>query len=525
LVLETTVALVIVFSVLVVFHEFGHFAAARATGIAVEVFALGFGPKLVRLFRSGGTDFEIHLVPFGGFVKLRGMEPDETEMPDGFQAAARWKRALTIFAGPLGSFLLAVLISVTVGVFWGFPHDWKQLNRIAQVFPQTPAYSAGLRAGDRILSIDGEVVADGDAVKDIVNRSAGKRLTILIDRQGSRMQIEAAPEVSQVGFLGTSWMFEAGKPPAVAAIESPKGSVAASAGIRKGDRILSVNGMKIETGKGFVDELNSVGTGPCKLVIESGDNTRETLVTPRIQYVRLAGAMFFFPGRMLEGFRHPDSSTGIDKMRMGDVLTSINGVRIRSGEDMVSAVQDAGQGPLEVLAQRGERVVRTTLRLSQSDIASMESSFYYGAGVLGFIPEPLLVRAGFLDSVIQGLHRSWISIRIIIAALSPDRIGENVGGPVMIVKHTRSVVALGPYYVAQMAGMLSLSLAIINLFPIPVLDGGHLLMILVEAIRRKRLTQVQMQAVMMTGLVIIGILFVMIMWSDLFKISQGLAPR
>lgn len=95
----------------------------------------------------------------------------------------------------------------------------------------------------------------------------------------------------------------------------------------------------------------------------------------------------------------------------------------------------------------------------------------------------------------------------------------------LIAQQTSMMVALGPYYVVQMAGMLSLSLAFINLLPIPVLDGGHLAILSIEAIRRKRLTPQQMQAAQMVGLVIIVTLVMVVLWNDIWKLTHGMVPR
>ncbi len=140
---------------LVFFHEWGHFIAAKLCGIRVEEFAFGFGPTLVQRCSSGATpSTRSTLVPLGGFVKLAGMEPGEEDVEDGFQAQPAWKRAIVIFAGPLFSFILGVAVLLFVGVYWGFQDSrrrcraWERSNPKSEAAHNRPARGRP-RAGDQ----------------------------------------------------------------------------------------------------------------------------------------------------------------------------------------------------------------------------------------------------------------------------------------------------------------------------------------------------------------------------------------
>ena len=129
-----------------------------------------------------------------------------------------------------------------------------------------------------------------------------------------------------------------------------------------------------------------------------------------------------------------------------------------------------------------------TITVPASETARTASSEYDAIGMLGFMPEPGFEKMGFAKSVKKGLADTWDKVRLLVATLTSRSIAQNVGGPVMIAKVTQSSVALGPYWVLATLGGLSLSLAVINLIPIPVVDGGHLALLAVEAVRKKRLT-------------------------------------
>lgn len=430
-VIETAVALVFLFGILVLFHELGHFAVARLVGIRVEEFAFGFGPKLITLFKRGDTEYTIHPFPIGGFVKLAGMEPGEEDISDGFQAQSIWKRALVIFAGPFFSFLLAVIVFTTMGVFWGFPTG-KTENRVAMVSPQTVASKIGLRAGDRIVAINDSPVKSGKDMTKFIHNHPGKELTLTIKRNGSTFTKTATPRWTII-YLDAAWSFPEGKKGIVEAVAN--GSPAEKAGIEEKDRLLAINGQRITSGEEFSNIAKKAGKNSVK----------------------------------------------IELIRNNEIVT-------------VSAKPD-------------------------------EKSKFMSIGLLGFMPEQTLKKAGFFKSVNEGLILTKDVVVELIASFRSKNISENIGGPILIAKITQSTVARGPYSLVRLLGLLSMSLAFINLIPIPVVDGGHLAILGIEALRKKRLTREQMQVVTMIGIFILGALFITVIWSDIFKITQGQVPQ
>ncbi|OFX13860.1 MAG: hypothetical protein A2Z18_08530 [Armatimonadetes bacterium RBG_16_58_9] len=525
MVVATAIWIVLIFGALVMFHELGHFVTARLAGIRVEEFAFGFGPKLVRLFKRGDTEYTIHPFPLGGFVKLAGMEPGQEDIADGFQAQSAWKRAIVIASGPVASFVLAVLIFVNTGVFWGFPHDWKKLNRVATVMPRTVASEIGLRAGDRIVEIDGKPIRTGEEMTGAIHNKPGERITLVVQRNGTRMKKSAVPSWS-IDYLGFEWLFMKDDRAEVKEVRDP--TLADKTGIEVGDKLLSVNGAVIRGGRQMVDQIGKFGANRVTLELERGDEVVSIKATPVVQWVEFMGTNWLFSGgdvyrgEQIEGTKPTRAKGGIEPY---DKIVSINGVKIDSAGEMVETVR-AGQGKhLDFLVERGNKTVGVRITPNAADYDSTEGRVYSTMGLLGFVPQPVLVKARFAESVHMGLVSTWRLVTTVMAALSPSRISESIGGPVMIVKQTKQMVALGTYYVVQMAGILSLSLAFVNLLPIPVLDGGHLAIIAIERIRRRRLTAEQMQVATLVGLAIIGALVVTIVWSDIFKITHGLVPQ
>src|SRR5689334_11598177 len=149
------VAIILGFMILI--HEFGHYAVAKLLGVRVEVFAIGFGKRLIG-FRRGETDYRIAAIPLGGYVKMSGENPmdDRTDDPKEFLNHSRWHRFLIAIAGPAMNILLAVfLLTIVYMVHYEYPAYLDKAAVISGVRKDSPAAQAGLQAGDRILKIDG----------------------------------------------------------------------------------------------------------------------------------------------------------------------------------------------------------------------------------------------------------------------------------------------------------------------------------------------------------------------------------
>jgi len=521
LVIETTIALLLIFGVLVVAHEWGHFIVARMCGIRVEVFAFGWGPRIARMFVRKGTEYTLHAFPIGGFVKLAGMEPGQEDILDGFQAQTAWKRALVIFAGPFMSFVLAAVIFVVVGVFWGFPGD-RTTNRVAQAEPKTIAHRIGLRAGDTILSINGKRVTNGKQMVDIIHAQPGVKLRLEIKRNGHVFPKTAAPGW-QVIYLDAAWMFMDPKGGVIGKVVEK--TAAYRAGLETDDRLVRINGKRITSGGQMVDAIKANGVKPIELIVLRDGKEVTVKATPPVEWVRFAGVKWSFPGGYAEfEGKSPDKRTGV---HLYDELATISGAKIETGQQMLDAIKPPCAGSLRLEVKREKKVVGLKpIPGSACETSKVEWAVYSSKGIFGFTPAPVLEKVGFVESVTTGLSQTGRMLMMVIQALSPSRISENVGGPLMIAKQTSSMVALGTDWVIRMAGMLSMSLAVINLVPIPaVLDGGHIILIAIEGIRRKRFTPAQMAVLQTIGLALIGMLIIAVLWSDVFKLSQGLVPQ
>ena len=191
----TLLSFVVVLGVLIFFHEFGHFLIARLFGVGVEKFSLGFGPRLIGK-KIGRTDYRISAIPLGGYVKMVGEEPDAKVEPDdiphSFTHKHVVKRMCIVAAGPLFNILLAVIIFFVIFLISG---TMILKPSVGTVREDSPALSAGIKAGDLITSIDGVPVSNWDDMTQIIGASKGKTLKITVQRSDSEKVFHITPEL------------------------------------------------------------------------------------------------------------------------------------------------------------------------------------------------------------------------------------------------------------------------------------------------------------------------------------------
>ena len=201
---ESALAVLLVLGGLIFFHELGHFSVARMLGIGVRTFSLGFGPKLL-VRRGGKTDYCLSLIPLGGYVALAG-EEDEAEQPDPkgkdidgvlfapeelYSGRPAWHRLLVVLAGPVANFVLALIIYC--GLAWAQGQTYL-LPEVGSVVEGTPAAAAGIKPGDKVLSIDGKPIDNWNQVAEGIEAGNGKAVSLVLSRDGSDVTLFLTPE-------------------------------------------------------------------------------------------------------------------------------------------------------------------------------------------------------------------------------------------------------------------------------------------------------------------------------------------
>jgi len=183
------VAIALAFGVTVFVHELGHFLTARATGMAVYEFSLGFGRPLLFWFKRGDTQYSFRLWPFLSYVRIAGMEPEE-DHPQGYDKKPRWAQAIVLVTGCLMNFLLAVGIFMVIGLAFGKP---VAVNAVEEVMPKSPAALVGLRHGDRLVGVNGRTLSLAK-LREAIQANPAKQITLEVERDGAHLSISITPK-------------------------------------------------------------------------------------------------------------------------------------------------------------------------------------------------------------------------------------------------------------------------------------------------------------------------------------------
>jgi regulator of sigma E protease len=280
--LVSILAFFFVLGVLIVLHEAGHFVAARALGAPVEVFSVGFGKRIWGLER-GGTDYRISAIPFGGYVRVIGLGPDESDIAGDTEQAEqlllpRWKRAIILLAGPITNIVAAVLFlaaAFMVGV--ETPVYLDQPPVVGWINPDSPAAEADIQSGDLIHSVDGQAIAAWRDLELALFSAGGREIELVLERGGVTHTARITPRPVtryQVGYAGIAAPLE----PVVDQLLA--GQPAARAGLEPDDRILSINGEPVSQ---FYDLIRLVSPRPDEELIfriERAGESFDVAITP-----------------------------------------------------------------------------------------------------------------------------------------------------------------------------------------------------------------------------------------------------
>ena len=195
---------VVLFGILIFFHEFGHFILAKLVGVKVLKFSLGFGPRLIGK-KIGETEYLISALPLGGYVKPLGEDPNEVlkeeDKPRAFHYQPVWKRAAIVIAGPLFNLFLAYIIFVvflSINLPIAIPDLDSITTAIEDIVEDSPAFKAGLKKDDTVLSINGTSVGDWGEMASILSKNPGKELKLAIQRGEQLIEIQVTPEPTKI---------------------------------------------------------------------------------------------------------------------------------------------------------------------------------------------------------------------------------------------------------------------------------------------------------------------------------------
>jgi len=303
--LVTFISFIVLLGILIFAHELGHFLAARAGGVGVLKFSLGFGPKIFGK-KIGETEYVLSWIPLGGFVKLLGESGTEELPPEdakrSFYKQPRWKRLLIVLAGPVFNFLLAIVIFFIVYLY-GLPN---LLPVIGELSPDSAALQAGILKDDKILSINGRPIKFWDEIRPVIKESGGRNLSILVQRGSEEKTFAVKPKLSRAKniFGEEESTYLIGISPAGRTVIERKNPLAAA--VSAVDKTWEISKLTVISVVKMLEGVLSPRTlgGPIFIAQVAGDQVKEGII-PFVLFMAILsinlGVINLFPIPVLDG--------------------------------------------------------------------------------------------------------------------------------------------------------------------------------------------------------------------------------
>jgi regulator of sigma E protease len=439
--MNTLIGIFLVLGVMILVHEWGHFIVARFFGVRVDVFSIGFGPRLFGIKR-GATDYRISALPLGGYVRMAGQDLSEIDSndvaptggPDELMSKPRWQRALISFAGPAVNLIMPVLLLASFFAIKGLPYPaYLDKPMVLSGLPQSsPLAKSGVTDGDVVVSVNDVATPTWSKANFYLGQAAQNgMLRFKIDRQGAQrtVEIKAADIRDSERALGNLPIPALVRP-------SDRGMPANRAGLKRGDLVVAVNGAPVRNWYDFYE-----------IITHSNGQLLNTVVRRDGSDVNLA--------------IHPVWNKGDD----GQFAWRI------------------GVAPEVPWAFTEMTVLGSVKEATDETLGATQKLF----GVLGRL---------FSGKMSVKQLRSFVGI----ASLAGQAVEE------------------GPVDVINMMAMISLNLGILNLLPIPILDGGNILLLTMEAIRRRDFSLAFKERFVQVGLVFLLAFFAYVMYNDIARL-------
>jgi len=534
----TTVGLfVVVLGILVFVHEFGHFIVAKMCGVYVDCFSLGFGPRILWL-TVGETEYRLSLIPLGGYVRMAGQfdVPEEYDQEAAerykhvpayrrYDAQAIPKRMAIIVAGPLMNLLFALPVAYVLLVTGETQPLAFDATTISSVVPGSPAAVVGMIPGDRVTSVGGIPVSEWDQMVSLVRGYINSETTITYQRGREKISATLTPELNaEEGYLGIG--VQQMQRAQVAAITS--NSPAAKSELKVGDVVDRLVGLKASeiSYTALIADIqkrpdSTLVFGVKRFAAERYVTNSNTFETARIVCETTRAGKFegltIYPTKNKNIFIR-DSEVAEDcPVKNGDRILKINGRAFPVGtlHNYVAGLP-AGKVPVVLERVTGKLVktlVETNVVLKIKDIGRIGAVFTPATQVVKYHPRDALVMSPKLG------YAKFMELMQVLKLLITKKIGLNaLAGPIGIARMTGMAAERGFDVLLGFILLITVNLGVLNLLPIPVLDGGHLVLLSVEAIYRKPLSVRFILWFQKLGFLLILGLIAIVVYQDIYNI-------
>lgn len=492
--IASIVLMVIFFGLCIIVHEFGHFIVAKYCGLRIEAFSVGF--KRVWGKKINGVDYRIGCIPCGGYVDLPQIDSTSDEIRDSegnlLPHAEPWKRIATAFAGPFFNIIFGLLLGTVIWIV-GLPQpdSDRYTEFTVRTLPEDcPEYRAGLREGDRIVKLNGkefELSWNDFMQKIMLNDDNVKQVSLEVVRDGKTSEIVYTPAVNDRLMPGENVTLPFFLPEMRVYIYPLPGSAAKKAGLQPEDLVTAVDGESVFGSDDLTERIRFSNGKTLKLTVMRGGAQMEIPVTPtKISGVEprpQVGIYFSYADNRCEVQETIPGMPAAGVLHPGDVIAAFNGQSLKADPAKFS----------ELVAENGEKEIALTVERGGEQIEvklTPRIVVPYEIGVSYYRIEHPSPWKQFCN-VLKMTERTLRSLGHTIQS----KVGRETGYTTIGVQNLSGPLGIGRYMIMTFQGsfmrglylvvVISFSLGLFNLLPIPVLDGGHIMIALIEmAIRR-----------------------------------------
>lgn len=488
-------------------HELGHLLGGRMVGIKAKTFSIGYGKGIIKK-KIGETTYQLAPIPFGGYCQFYGEDPSEerTGQQYEFLSAHPARRIVTVAMGPLFNLIFGIIIFFTMNLV-GYSKDTNRVHipeHMRTGVTASPAAAAGIISGDRIVRIGDKSIHSFPDIVSTVLFSDGKKLDITVERDSKPARFSVTPRRQESG------RYEIGVGPygsRVLIVEVIEGGAATEAGLREMDEIVSLDGIIVSDETAFTKYIHGHADRPVEFKIVRKGTVMVKPITPR-------------PNDIIK-FQTVDA-----KGVQGELIPIVNSKNLQK---ILSKGQIAVNGKTMATYDALLKVIREgrdkdiTLRIDREKYSGRARIEKVGLiGVMPTVsPDQVQVKFGLTDALVQSFVEPYDFIVLNLKGMGmlfsgKMNVRENLSGPIRIAKIAGDVAYYKgmPDWILLMA-KISIILMVMNLLPIPVVDGSHILFFLVEWMRGKPLSQKVMERIQTVGIVILIMLGVFIILNDI----------
>ena len=501
----------ILLGTLVFFHELGHYLVARYYGVRVEVFSLGFGPKLFGI-QKGETYYCISLIPLGGYVKLFGDNPRQTlteeQKKRAFLTQKVWPKSAIALGGPIMNFIIAVVVFMIIS----FIGRTQVIPKVGDLKEDSLAYQQGFRSDDLVLSINQKPVVHWGEVQKSVHQSPLSEMIFEIQRQDQKLNLTVTPEEKpSKSLMELKKSIGQIEGLSVYSLSATVGiydhsSLAYQAGLRNFDEILEINSQKVSNWRDLEKVWSSESSLNLNIKALRGESEEVVVQLKNLPLKELGiEKTYLYLDRVKKD--SPADKAGLQK---GDRLYSINGNVLNKWEDLSELIED-GETKAYVIGyiRNGEK---NSVSLEPQEVPTinpegqMSHRYMIGVGSAQYhsFPERIHTRIlnplkAFSYGVSETVRWTLITGKVLGKLVTGSISHRVLGGPISIAKVAQQSLANGIVQFLSVMAIISVNLFLINLLPIPVLDGGHLLLFIIEGIQKRSLSIRTIEFVQMIG--------------------------